>query len=214
MSIESVMPSNHLILCCPLLLLPSIFPSSRVFLKGDTLPNNSPTGLLSRFRSQWVLSTRNKTKEKPKYRNGKRRRAETDANEADDCTYLKTMTYYFLMLQTIKISQSIFSFCIKYSTEQTTSSCPSLLRTLLIPNRKNAFNFLKYKMCHSYFYFLGAKAEKQHLILLPSPGPCNRFSSSYPLVESSFTWVGWVRVHSQPFGEVPSMSNRAIHHAT
>ena len=31
MSIESVMPSNHLILCCPLLLLPSIFPSSRVF---------------------------------------------------------------------------------------------------------------------------------------------------------------------------------------
>ena len=31
MSIESVMLSNHLILCCPLLLLPSIFPSIRVF---------------------------------------------------------------------------------------------------------------------------------------------------------------------------------------
>ena len=31
MSVESVMPSNHLILCCPLLLLPSIFPSIRVF---------------------------------------------------------------------------------------------------------------------------------------------------------------------------------------
>ena len=31
MSIESVMPSNHLILCCPLLLLPSVFPSIRVF---------------------------------------------------------------------------------------------------------------------------------------------------------------------------------------
>ena len=31
MSIESVMPSNHLILCCPLLLLPSIFPSIKVF---------------------------------------------------------------------------------------------------------------------------------------------------------------------------------------
>ena len=31
MPIESVMPSNHLILCCPLLLLPSIFPSIRVF---------------------------------------------------------------------------------------------------------------------------------------------------------------------------------------
>ena len=31
MSIESVMPSNHLVLCCPLLFLPSIFPSIRVF---------------------------------------------------------------------------------------------------------------------------------------------------------------------------------------
>ena len=31
MSFESMMPSNHLILCCPLLLLPSIFPSIRVF---------------------------------------------------------------------------------------------------------------------------------------------------------------------------------------
>ena len=31
MFIESMMPSNHLILCCPLLLLPSIFPSIRVF---------------------------------------------------------------------------------------------------------------------------------------------------------------------------------------
>ena len=31
MSEESMMPSNHLILCCPLLLLPSIFPSIRVF---------------------------------------------------------------------------------------------------------------------------------------------------------------------------------------
>ena len=31
MSIESVMPSNHLILCCPLLLLPSVFPRIRIF---------------------------------------------------------------------------------------------------------------------------------------------------------------------------------------
>ena len=36
-SIESVMPSNHLILCCPLLLLPSIFPSIRVFSEESTL---------------------------------------------------------------------------------------------------------------------------------------------------------------------------------
>ena len=38
MSIESVMPSNHLILCCPLLLLPSIFPSIRDFSNELALP--------------------------------------------------------------------------------------------------------------------------------------------------------------------------------
>ena len=37
-SIESVMPSNHLILCHPLLLLPSIFPSIRVFPNESVLP--------------------------------------------------------------------------------------------------------------------------------------------------------------------------------
>ena len=62
MSIESVMPSNHLILCCPLLLLPSIFPSIRVFLNDSVLhirwpkywsfrfsfsPSNEQPGLIS-----------------------------------------------------------------------------------------------------------------------------------------------------------------------
>ena len=37
MSIESVVPSNHLILCRPLLLLPPIFPSIRVFLNESAL---------------------------------------------------------------------------------------------------------------------------------------------------------------------------------
>ena len=37
MSIELVMPSNHLILCCPLLLMPSIFPSIRVFSNESVL---------------------------------------------------------------------------------------------------------------------------------------------------------------------------------
>ena len=37
MSVESVMPSNHLILCCPLLLLPSISPSIRIFSNESTL---------------------------------------------------------------------------------------------------------------------------------------------------------------------------------
>ena len=42
MSIESVMPSNHLILCHPLLLLPSIFPSIRVFSNESALPISLP----------------------------------------------------------------------------------------------------------------------------------------------------------------------------
>ena len=62
MSIESVMPSNNLILCCPLLLLPSIFPSIRVFSNESALrirwpkywsfsfsisPSNEHSGLIS-----------------------------------------------------------------------------------------------------------------------------------------------------------------------
>ena len=67
MSIESVMPSNHLILYRPLLLLPSIFPSIRVFSSGSVLcirwpkywsfsfsisPSNGYSGLIS-FRMDW-----------------------------------------------------------------------------------------------------------------------------------------------------------------
>ena len=64
-SIQSVMPSNHLILCSPLLLLPSIFPSIRVFSNESALcirwPNywsisislsNEYSGLIS-FRMDW-----------------------------------------------------------------------------------------------------------------------------------------------------------------
>ena len=68
MSIESVIPSNHLILYCPLLLLPSIFPSIRVFSNESALcirwpkywsfsfhisPSNEPPGLIS-FRMDWL----------------------------------------------------------------------------------------------------------------------------------------------------------------
>ena len=68
MSIESVVPSNHLILCHPLLLPPSIFPSSRVFSNGSALhirwpkywsfsfnisPSNEHSGLIS-FRMDWL----------------------------------------------------------------------------------------------------------------------------------------------------------------
>ena len=68
MSIESVMPSNHLILCHPLLLLPSIIPSIRVFSNESALrirwpkywsssfkirPTNEHPGLIS-FKMDWV----------------------------------------------------------------------------------------------------------------------------------------------------------------
>ena len=50
MSIESVKPSNHLILCCPLLLLPSIFLSIRVF--------SSESALCIRWSKYWSFSIR------------------------------------------------------------------------------------------------------------------------------------------------------------
>ena len=66
MSIESVMPSNHIILCHPLLLLPSIFPIIKVFSKKSVLrirwpkywsfsirPSNEYSGLIS-FRMDWL----------------------------------------------------------------------------------------------------------------------------------------------------------------
>ena len=48
MSIELVMPSNHLILCCPLLLFPSTFPSIRVF--------SNESGLLIRWPQYWSFN--------------------------------------------------------------------------------------------------------------------------------------------------------------
>ena len=68
MSIESVMPANHLILCRPLLLLPSIFPNIRVFSNESALrirwpkywsfsfnisPSSEHPGLIS-FRMDWL----------------------------------------------------------------------------------------------------------------------------------------------------------------
>ena len=55
MSIELVMPSNHLILCCPFLLLPSIFPCIRVFwsFSFSISPSSEYSGLIF-FRMDWL----------------------------------------------------------------------------------------------------------------------------------------------------------------
>ena len=52
MSIESVMPSNHLILCLPLFLLPSIFPSIRVFTSGGQSIGVSASALVLQMNIQ------------------------------------------------------------------------------------------------------------------------------------------------------------------
>ena len=80
MSIESVMPSNYLIVCCPFLLPPSIFPSMRVFSSESVLhirwpmywsfsfsisPSNEYSGLIS-FRMDWLdLLARNSLESSP-----------------------------------------------------------------------------------------------------------------------------------------------------
>ena len=57
MTIESVMPSKHLILCCPLLLLPSIFPSIRVFSNESALQIRWPKYWSLIFRVDFLGST-------------------------------------------------------------------------------------------------------------------------------------------------------------
>ena len=86
-SIESMMPSNHLILCRPLLLLPSIFPSIRVFSKESVLcirwpkywsfsfsisPSSEYSGLIY-FRVDWfnLLAVQGTLKSLPQHHSSK-----------------------------------------------------------------------------------------------------------------------------------------------
>ena len=97
MSIESVMPSNHLI-CCPLVLLPSIFPRIRVFSNESVLrirwpkywsfsfsisPSNEHSGLIS-FRIDWfdLLAVKGTLKSLLQHHSSKR------------CIILYLMMYY------------------------------------------------------------------------------------------------------------------------
>ena len=58
-TIKSMIPSNHLILCCPLLLLPSIFPNIRVFSNESVLPNRCQSIGASTSASVLALNIQN-----------------------------------------------------------------------------------------------------------------------------------------------------------
>ena len=90
MSIESVMPSNHLILCHPLLLLPSMFPSIRVF--------SNESVLCIRWPKYWSFSAKNVVFKKKKILGNKRK---SGRKFCDQITYLRCLILLSLPNATI-----------------------------------------------------------------------------------------------------------------
>ena len=120
MSIESVMPSNHLILCRPLLLLPSIFPSIRVFSSESGLhirwpeywsfifsinPSNEYSGLIS-FRMDWLdfLSVQRTLKSLLQHHSSK-------ALILQHSAFLWSNSHIHTWLLEVKVAQSCLTFC-------------------------------------------------------------------------------------------------------
>ena len=143
MSIESVMPSNHLILCHPLLLLPAIFPSIRVFSNESALPirwpkywsfrfsispSNEHSGFIS-FRMNWLdlLAVQGTLKSLLQHRNSK-------ASILQHSVFLMVQLLYPYMTtgKTI-IAVTIWIFVGKVI---------SLLFNTLVPNRKRSMSRL------------------------------------------------------------------------
>ena len=131
MSIESVMPSNHLILCHPLLLLPSIFPSIRVFSTESVLPIRWPkywsfsfsispsseySGLIS-FRIDWLdlLAVQGTLKSLLQHQNSKA--------SALPCSASLSSSHPLLLLLCPHI----------YSLPSASLSCPANKKTWYIP---------------------------------------------------------------------------------
>ena len=110
MFIESVMPSNHLTLCHPLLLLPSIFPSIRVFSNGSVLcirwpkywsfsisPSNEYLGLIYWYWLVWSLCSPRDSQES----------WHTDLNIT--CFYQKLVICSLDMKEMCSVSRSVVS---------------------------------------------------------------------------------------------------------
>ena len=119
-SIESVMPSNHLILCCSLLLLPSIFPSTRVFSNESVLRIRWPkywsfsfiishsseySGLIS-FRMDWLdlLAVQGTLKHPLQYHSSKASIFQCSAFFIVQLSHPKIYIYYFNCSPHISIS--------------------------------------------------------------------------------------------------------------
>ena len=92
-SIELVMPSNHLILCCPLLLLPLIFPSIRVF-------SNVPV-LCIRWPKYWSFSS-----------------SISSSNE-----YSELISFRMDLLDLLAVQGTIRSFCLYHSSKASILQC-------------------------------------------------------------------------------------------
>ena len=116
MSIESVMPSNHLILCHALLLLPSIFPSIRVFSNELALcirwpkywsfsfsinPSHEYSGLIS-FRIDWLMKVKEESEKAGLQLNIQKTKIMASSpitSRQIDGKTMETVTDYFLGLQ-------------------------------------------------------------------------------------------------------------------
>ena len=137
-SVESVMPSNHLILCRPLLILPSIFPSIRVFSNESALlirwpeywsfsfnlsPCNEHRGLNS-FRMDWLdlLAVQGTLKSLPQHHSSKASILQRSAFFTVQFSWSIPLMFSFFFWELVKIfptyfwtidSQKLKTFCIQ-----------------------------------------------------------------------------------------------------
>ena len=155
MSIKSVMPSSHLILCCPLLLLPSIFPSIRVFSSGSVQhirwpkycsfsfsisPSNEYSGLIS-FRIDWfdLLAVQGTHKSLLQHHNSKASIIRSLAFFIVQLSH-SYMTTGKTMLCYAKSLQSCLTLCNAIDGSQSGSAVPGILQARILEWVANSFS--------------------------------------------------------------------------
>ena len=128
MSIELVMPSNHLIFCCPLLFLPSILPSIRVFsnewvvhikwpkfwsFSFNISPSNEYLGLLS-FRMDWldILPDQGMLKSLLQHHSSK-------------VSIVRCSAFFIVQLSDPYMFSPVAQLCLTFCNPKTGAPCPS-----------------------------------------------------------------------------------------